>query len=285
MKPIHPPATVGFVGLGVMGGPMAGHLIDAGYRLRVHTRTASKAEPLLERGATWCENVGDVAVDADAVCTIVGYPDDVEQTYFGAAGILAKCRPYAVLIDLTTSAPDLARRIADGHPQALDCPVSGGDVGAQAGTLSIMCGGTDEAFTAALPLLKCMGKNVVHQGGPGAGQLCKLVNQIVIAGTMLGVAEALAFARQPGLDPDTVLRSIGDGAAQSWTLDNLGPRMLAGDFEPGFFVKHFRKDMRLAAEAAQRLGMDLPGLAIARQQYEHVDDDSGTQALIKRYDP
>ncbi|MEM6561128.1 MAG: NAD(P)-dependent oxidoreductase, partial [Planctomycetota bacterium] len=266
MSPITPPATIGFVGLGVMGAPMAGHLLDAGYALRVHTRTKSKADGLLERGAKWCPEPGGVAEEADAVCTIVGYPDDVEHVYFGDAGILARCKPDAVLIDLTTSDPALAIRIADAHPHALDCPVSGGDIGAQAGTLSIMCGGPDDAFAAALPLLERMGKNIVHQGGPGAGQHCKLVNQIVIAGTMLGVCEALGFAKQAGLDADAVMRSISGGAAKSWALENLGPRALAGDFEPGFFVKHFRKDMRLAAEAADRLGLDLPGLATARAQ-------------------
>ena len=285
--------TVGFIGTGVMGRSMAGHLLDAGYRLNVHNRTRTKADPLIARGAAWCKSPGETAAGSDAVLTIVGYPADVESVYLGAGGIIERARPGALLIDLTTSRPDLAVRIdaaarARGL-RALDAPVSGGDIGAREARLSIMIGGDPGAFDAARPLLERLGMNLVHQGGPGSGQHCKMCNQIAIAAGMIGVCEALAYARAAGLDPATVLRSIEGGAAGSWSLSRLAPRMLAGDYAPGFYVKHFIKDMGIALESAAALGLELPGLALARRLYDELaragGADQGTQALWRVYDP
>lgn len=283
---------VGFVGLGIMGGSMAGHLLDAGYALHVSNRTRTKAEPLVARGARWHDDAGDVAAESEVVVTMVGYPADVEAIYLGPGGIVERARPGTILVDMTTSSPALAERIA-GEAQkrgvsALDAPVSGGDVGAREAKLSIMVGGANEAFEAVLPILRRMGTNIVRQGGPGAGQHTKLCNQIVIASTMLGVCEGLAYAKRAGLDPHTVLKSIGGGAASSFLLNNLGARILNADFAPGFFVEHFVKDMRIAAEEAQRLHADLPGLELAKSLYESLLAEGhgrdGTQALFKHYD-
>lgn len=283
---------VGFVGLGIMGGSMAGHLLDSGYALHVSNRTRAKAEPLVARGARWHDDAGDVAAESEVVVTMVGYPADVEAIYLGPGGIVERARPGTILVDMTTSSPALAERIA-GEAQkrgvsALDAPVSGGDVGAREAKLSIMVGGANEAFEAVLPILRRMGTNIVRQGGPGAGQHTKLCNQIVIASTMLGVCEGLAYAKRAGLDPHTVLKSIGGGAASSFLLNNLGARILNADFAPGFFVEHFVKDMRIAAEEAQRLHADLPGLELAKSLYESLLAEGhgrdGTQALFKHYD-
>ena len=270
---------------------MAGHLLQHGYPLVVHTRTRARAEGLLAAGATWEETPGALAAVSDVVITIVGFPEDVETCYFGEDGVLAHARPGTLLIDMTTSSPELAGRIAaaaaSGGMAAIDAPVSGGDTGARNATLSIMVGGSAEAVARAMPILECMGSNVVHQGPAGAGQHTKLANQIAIASGMLGVCEALAYARASGLDPDTVLASIGGGAAGSWSLSNLGPRMLVGNFDPGFYVKHFRKDMRLAIESADTLGLDTPGLDLAKASYDRLaeagGDDQGTQALFRLY--
>ncbi|HZG85496.1 NAD(P)-dependent oxidoreductase [Paenibacillus sp.] len=283
--------TIGFIGTGVMGTSMAGHLLSAGYRLRVYTRTKAKAEPLLAKGAVWCDTPAELAAESDAVVSIVGYPSDVERLYLAEDGIVANGKPGALLIDMTTSSPSLARRIhaaaAGRGMQALDAPVSGGDVGAREARLSIMVGGEPEAFAAARPLFEKMGKTVVRQGGPGAGQHTKMCNQIAIASGMLGVCEALAYAERAGLDPSAVLSSIETGAAGSWSLSNLGPRIIAGNFEPGFYVKHFVKDMKIALDAAEEMQLDLPGLALARTLYERLIDmgcaDQGTQALFKYY--
>lgn len=283
---------VGFVGLGIMGGSMAGHLLDSGYALHVSNRTRTKAEPLVARGARWHDDAGDVAAESEVVVTMVGYPADVEAIYLGPGGIVERARPGTILVDMTTSSPALAERIA-GEAQkrgvsALDAPVSGGDVGAREAKLSIMVGGANEAFEAVLPILRRMGTNIVRQGGPGAGQHTKLCNQIVIASTMLGVCEGLAYAKRAGLDPHTVLKSIGGGAASSFLLNNLGARILNADFAPGFFVEHFVKDMRIAAEEAQRLHADLPGLELAKSLYESLLAEGhgrdGTQAIFKHYD-
>ncbi|OQP07808.1 oxidoreductase [Geobacillus sp. 46C-IIa] len=283
--------TIGFIGLGVMGKSMARHLLKAGYPLLVHTRTKEKALDLLEEGAVWKETVADLAWEADVVMTMVGYPYDVEQVYFGEGGILEQARPGTYVIDMTTSTPTLAQAIYKAAKQkgihALDAPVSGGDIGAREGTLTIMVGGDEEVFLACKPILERLGTNIVLQGKAGAGQHTKMCNQIAIATNMIGVCEAMAYAKQAGLDPLRVLESIAKGAAGSWSLSNLAPRMLTGDFAPGFYIKHFIKDMKIALEEAERMNLPLPGLALAKSMYEELaqagEENSGTQALYKRY--
>lgn len=284
---VGPGAVVGFVGTGVMGGAMAGHLMDAGYALRVHNRTASKARHLVDRGAVWCEEPGEVALGADAVITMVGYPSDVEQVYLSPGGLLERAGEHCVLIDMTTSTPSLAVRVASAAAErglsTLDAPVSGGDVGARDAKLTIMVGGEPRAFAAVEDLLRVMGPNVVLQGGPGAGQHTKMANQIAIADTIVGVCESLAYAEAAGLDPRRVLDSIGAGSAGSWQLANYAPRMLGGDFAPGFYVKHFIKDMRIARQEAHDMGIALPGLQLALELFEALSErggaDQGIQAL------
>jgi len=282
---------IGFIGTGVMGKSMAGHLLKAGYPVQVYTRSPSKARSLLDSGATWADSPAALARTCGVIFTIVGFPQDVEAVYFGPEGLLDNIKAGTILVDMTTSRPDLAKRIwqeaiARGV-QALDAPVSGGDKGARAATLSIMVGGEEEAFARVLPLFELMGKNIVLQGPAGSGQYCKMCNQITIASNMLGVCEALAYAQKSGLDPTRVLQSISSGAAGSWSLENLGPRMLAGDHAPGFYIKHFIKDMLIAQESARALGMDTPGLDTALSLYQrlakHGEENSGTQALIKHY--
>jgi 3-hydroxyisobutyrate dehydrogenase len=286
-----PGSVVGFVGTGVMGGAMAGHLLDAGYRLRVYNRTREKAATLVERGAVWCDTPGEVATGADAVVTIVGYPADVEQVYLGAKGIVEAAAPGTVVIDMTTSTPSLAIRIAAAAAErgihSLDAPVSGGDVGARNAKLTIMVGGDAGAFAAVEPMLSVMGPNVILQGGPGAGQHTKMANQIAIADTILGVCESLAYAEAAGLDPAHVLDSIGAGSAGSWQLANYAPRMLAGDFAPGFYVKHFIKDMRIARDEAAAMGIRVPGLLLVLRLFEELaaqgGADQGIHALYLLY--
>lgn len=286
-------SPVGFIGLGIMGASMAGHLLRAGHPLHVYNRSRSRAEPLLAAGAHWHDSPGAVAAAADVVITMVGTPDDVEAIYLGAGGIVAKARADALLIDMTTSSPALAEKVAAAAAarglRALDAPVSGGDVGAREARLSIMVGGDEDAFRRAQPILSLMGTKIVRQGGPGAGQHTKLCNQIVIASTMLGVCEGLAYAQRSGLDAATVLESIGGGAAGSFLLNNLGPRILRGDFAPGFMIDHLVKDLRIAHGEGERLALDLPGLTLALRQYEALagagEGRSGTQALYKRYAP
>ncbi|CAM4048630.1 oxidoreductase [Geobacillus stearothermophilus ATCC 12980] len=283
--------TIGFIGLGVMGKSMARHLLKAGYPLLAYTRTKEKAEDLLQEGAVWKETVADLAREADVVMTMVGDPHDVEQVYFGEGGILENARPGTYVIDMTTSTPTLAQSIYEAAKQkgihALDAPVSGGDIGAREGTLTIMVGGDEDVFLACKPILERLGTNIVRQGGAGAGQHTKMCNQIAIATNMIGVCEAMAYAKRAGLDPFKVLESIAKGAAGSWSLSNLAPRMLSGDFAPGFYVKHFIKDMKIALEEAERMNLPLPGLALAKQLYEELaqagEENSGTQALYKRY--
>lgn len=285
-------SNIGFIGTGVMGGSMAGHLLAAGHTLHLTTRTRTKAQALLERGANWHDSPAALAPRCDTICTMVGFPADVEAVYFGEAGLLAAARAGTLLIDFTTSRPDLAVRIAEAAGRrgllALDAPVSGGDKGAREATLSIMVGGDPATFEAALPLLNIVGKRIVHQGPSGSGQHCKMSNQIAIANNMIGVCEALAYARKAGLDPESVLASIATGAAGSWSLTNLAPRMLAGDFAPGFYVKHFVKDLGIALASAQALKLDLPGLELALRLYRELADqggaDLGTQALIRRWE-
>lgn len=283
-----PNTPIGFIGTGVMGNGMAGHLLEAGHPVFVYTRTREKAESLVNRGARWVETPADMARHCQLVFTIVGFPADVEEVYFGEQGLLAAMQPDTILVDMTTSSPELAQRIAEAASEnggrALDAPVSGGDKGAREGTLSIMVGGDREAFDAVRPFFRLMGKNIVYQGGPGSGQHCKMCNQITIASTMVGLCEALAYAESSGLDPETVLQSISTGAAGSWALTHLAPKVLAGDFAPGFYVKHFIKDMSIAAGSAERLGLELPGLQVALERYRQLEargyGDEGTQALF-----
>lgn len=283
--------TIGFIGTGVMGRSMARNLLKAGNQLVVFNRTKSKADDLIKAGAVWRDTVAEVAAESDVVITIVGYPQDVEDTYLSEVGIVRNAKRGAYLIDMTTSKPSLAQRIhkealANGI-HALDAPVSGGDVGAKNATLSIMVGGDEEAFNAVKPLLDVMGNNVVYQGAAGAGQHTKMCNQIAIASNMIGVCEAVAYAKHAGLDPDNVLKSIASGAAGSWSLSNLAPRMINEDFAPGFYVKHMIKDMQIALEAAAEMGLMTPGLKLAKSLYDQLSEqgeaENGTQALIKLY--
>lgn len=283
---------IGFIGTGVMGLSMAGHLMEAGYPLGVFNRTRERTEPLIERGATWYDHPKALAASSDVAITIVGYPSDVESVYLGANGVLEGAADGLLAIDMTTSSPQLARSIADQAATrgvaVLDAPVSGGDTGARNSTLSIMVGGDAAAFERALPILEVMGGTVVLQGGPGAGQYTKMCNQIAIAAGMLGVAESMHYARAAGLDPSTVLVSIEHGAAGSWSLSNLIPRAISGDFAPGFKIKHFVKDLRIAVDSATEMGLDLPGLTKAYELYRRLEDsgagDDGTQALLRMYE-
>ena len=284
-------ATIGWIGTGVMGVSMAKHLMTAGHPLVLHTRTRARAEPLLAAGAQWAESPLAVAERAEIVCSMVGYPEDVEATHLGPQGTLSAAKAPALLIDFTTSSPALAQRIAERGAalgtQAIDAPVSGGDIGARNATLSIMCGGTDAAFQAARPVLDLLGKTVVLQGPAGAGQHTKMVNQLLIAGTMLGMAEALSYAKKAGLNPETVLQSVGGGAAASWSLTNLAPRILKSDFAPGFFIEHFLKDLRIALDEARALGLDLPCATAAERTYRALAEAgyarAGTQAIVHAY--
>jgi 3-hydroxyisobutyrate dehydrogenase len=281
---------VGFIGLGIMGQRMAGHILNAGHALNVYNRSRAKAEALLARGAAWNDTPGDVAAASDVIITMVGTPHDVEKVYFGYNGIIARASD-AILVDMTTSSPALAERIAAQAAkkglQALDAPVSGGDAGAREARLSIMVGGEQAAYEAALPILRLMGTSIVLQGGPGAGQHTKLCNQIVVACNIIGVCEGLAYAKSAGLDPNAVLKGIAGGAASSFQLEVAGARMLKGDFEPGFYIEHFIKDLGIALAEAARMELDLPGLALAKKLYDLLEVQGyarkGTQALFKHY--
>jgi len=283
--------TIGFVGTGVMGKSMAANLQKAGYNIAIFTRTKEKAQALLENGAVWKETIKDLSQSADVILTMVGYPSDVEEVYFGTTGILENAKAGTYVVDMTTSKPTIAqeifRKAAEKNIHALDAPVSGGDIGAKNGKLAIMIGGEQEAFDFLSPLFEILGENIVLQGPAGAGQHTKLCNQITIATNMIGVSEAIMYAKKAGLDPTRVLDSITTGAAGSWSLSNLAPRMIEGDFAPGFFVKHFIKDMTIALESASEMGLSIPGLALSLELYkelaENGEADSGTQALIKLF--
>lgn len=283
--------TVGFIGLGVMGRSMAANLIKAGFKLVVYNRTKASANAAIEAGAKWADNPKEVMAQTDAAITIVGYPKDVEQVYFGENGVFAGFSAGKLVIDMTTSSPILAGKIGSKAQElggmALDAPVSGGDIGARSGKLTIMVGGKPEAFAAAEPLFAAMGKEWKLQGTWGAGQHTKMANQIALANNMVGVCEALGYAKAAGLDLQTVLNSISGGAAGSYSMKNLAPRMLAGDFTPGFFVKHFIKDMGIALECAKEMKIELPGLEQANKLYHKLADqgcqNDGTQALFKLY--
>ena len=279
---------IGWIGTGVMGSSMCGHLLRGGFATTVSNRTEAKLRPLLDLGAARARSPREVAEASDIVFSIVGYPSDVREVILGRDGALAGTSPNAILVDMTTSEPALAVEIAraarDKQVAAIDAPVSGGDIGAKEARLSIMVGGEPAAVAAVRPLFELMGKTIVHQGGPGAGQHTKMVNQILIASGMVGVCEALLYGHRAGLDLEAVLRSVSTGAAGSWSLANLAPRMLAGNFDPGFFVEHFLKDMGIALAEARRLKLALPGLALAEQLYRAVEAQghgrSGTQALV-----
>jgi len=282
---------IGFIGTGVMGKSMAHHLLKAGYELYVYTRTKEKAEELLNQGAKWADTPKELAQHANVIITMIGYPKDVEDIYLGEQGLIVNGKPGTYMIDMTTSTPSLAERIASEARKkgmaALDAPVSGGDIGARDAKLAIMVGGEEEDFKKVQPILEVMGNNVVYQGKAGSGQHTKMCNQITIASTMIGVTEAIVYAKKAGLDPDRVLQSISTGAASSWSLTNLVPRMVKEDFEPGFYIKHFIKDMTIALEEADKMGMDTPGLALSKSLYvqlaEAGEENSGTQALYKYY--
>jgi 3-hydroxyisobutyrate dehydrogenase-like beta-hydroxyacid dehydrogenase len=283
--------TVGFIGTGVMGISMARHLLARGHALSVYNRTRARAQPLVDAGAAWCDNPAEVARRSQVVITIVGTPQDVEGVYRGPEGLLDNAARGSLLIDMTTSDPELARALAEHGKgrgvDVLDAPVSGGDIGARNGTLSIMVGGEPSAFERARPVLEAMGKTIIHQGPAGAGQYTKLCNQIAIASTMLSVCESMAFAKAAGLDPTRVLESITTGAANSWPLAQLMPRALAGDYEPGFAVAHFTKDLAIALACADRLGLALPGMSLAKSLYDELaqsgSGQKGTQVLLRRY--
>lgn len=279
---------IGWIGTGVMGLSMCGHLISRGYSATVFNRTRDRAKPLLDRGARWADTPKAVAQNSDVVFAIVGFPQDVREVFLGANGAVAGAAPGTILIDMTTSEPSLAREIYDAAKArglaSIDAPVSGGDIGAREARLSIMIGGDREAVDRVRPLFECMGKTIVHQGPAGAGQHTKMVNQILIATGMIGVCEALLYGTKAGLDLQTVLESVSGGAAGSWSLSNYAPRMLKGNFDPGFFVEHFIKDMGIALAEAKRMNLSLPGLALAEQLYVALKAQGhgrkGTQSLV-----
>ncbi len=279
---------IGWIGTGVMGLSMCGHLLEAGYDITIFTRTKSKASGLLDRGAKWADSPREVAEASDVVCSIVGFPDDVREVILGETGALAGCKDGNVVIDFTTSRPALAVEIAEAAAskgvKTIDAPVSGGDIGAREAKLSIMIGGDEGAVKDMEPIFEILGAKWIRQGGPGAGQHTKMVNQTLIASGMIAVSEGLLYGYKAGLDLETVMESVASAAAGSWSLSNLGTRMMAGNFDPGFFVEHFIKDMGIALEEAKRMGLALPGLALAHQLYVALaaqgHEKSGTQALV-----
>ena len=291
MNSITPDNTsLGWIGTGVMGASMCRKLIEAGFKATVTTRTQEKAQPLLDLGAQWADTPREVAEKSDIVFAIVGFPNDVREVFLDSQnGALSGCSAGNVLVDMTTSLPSLAIEIAERaraqEVVALDAPVSGGDLGARNGTLSIMIGGEESTVQALQPCWEAMGKTIVHQGPAGAGQHTKMVNQTLIATNMIGVCEALVYGHQAGLDLHTVLKSVSSGAAGSWSLSNLAPRMLDNDFDPGFFVEHFVKDMGIALAESKQLGLSMPGLALAEQLYRSLQSNGGqklgTQALVQ----
>lgn len=279
---------IGWIGTGVMGRWMCQHAMSKGYQATVYNRSPEKAQPLVELGAKLAASPQEVAQNADVVFAIVGFPKDVREVFLGARGALAGSKPGTILVDMTTSEPSLAVEIAEAAKAkgvgSIDAPVSGGDVGAREARLSIMVGGEAETVTSVQPILETMGKTIVHQGPAGSGQHTKMVNQILIASNMIGICEALLYAYQAGLDPTTVLQSVGSGAAGSVGLNVLWPRMIRRDFEPGFYVEHFLKDMGIALAEAERMNLALPGLGLAKQLYLAVKAQGygrkGTQALL-----
>jgi 3-hydroxyisobutyrate dehydrogenase len=287
-----PQQTIGWIGTGVMGKSMCSHIIKAGYPVLAYTRTKEKALALLDMGATWCDSPKEVTGSSDIIFTMVGYPEDVEEVYFSQNGIIRNARPDSILVDMSTSMPSLARKISHEAKKygchSLDAPVSGGDVGAREATLAIMVGGERERFEDVLPLFRILGATISLMGGPGAGQHTKMSNQILIASTMIGVVESLLYAYKAGLDQGAVIDIISTGAASSWSLNNLGRRIIKGDFNPGFFIKHFIKDMGIALDEARRMKLALPGLALACQFYTAASaqgwENLGTQGVYKVFE-
>ena len=283
--------NVGFIGAGVMGKSMIRNLMKKGFQVTVYSRTKSKAEEIIAEGAIWRDSAAECAKDQDVIITIVGFPKDVEETYFGEKGIIANSEDNAILIDMTTSSPKLAAKIYDeakaAGKHALDAPVSGGDSGAKAGTLSIMVGGDKDIFEQAMPVFEAMGTNIIYEGAAGCGQHTKMANQIALTGCIAGVCEAITYARKTGLDIQTMLDSISAGAAGSWQMSNMAPRMLKGDFDPGFFIKHYIKDMNIATEEGREAGADLSISEAVLAIYKDLEakglGDLGTQALLKHY--
>jgi len=283
---------IAFIGIGVMGVSIVRHLLQANYDVIVYTRTKDKAREVIKEGAVWAETAGAAISGADLIFTMVGTPVDVEETYFGANGIFESGEAGQIVVDMTTSSPALAKRISEEASSrkmaSIDAPVSGGDIGAKNGALSIMCGGEEQVFEKVLSVLSIFGDNIVYQGAAGTGQHTKMCNQIAVAANMIGICEAIAYAESAGLDPDTVLTSISSGAAGSWSLSNLAPRILKGDFEPGFYVRHFVKDMDIALNEAESMQLDLPGLKLARSLYHGLIErgfgEAGTQVLYKSYE-
>ena len=283
---------IGFIGIGIMGESMVRNLMKAGYEVAVYNRTKSKAEAVVAEGALWCDSAAQCAAGRDAVITIVGYPKDVEEVYFGEGGVIAHADPGTCLIDMTTTSPKLAVRIYENGKKkglpVLDAPVTGGDAGAKAGTLTILVGGDQETFEKCRPLFEAMGKNIYYEGKAGNGQHTKMCNQIAIAGALSGACEALAYAKAVGMDPAHMLESISTGAAGSAQLSNVASRILKDDYAPGFFIKHFIKDMKLADEEAVNAGAHLGVLEYVLNMYQELEaegcGDLGTQALIKYYE-
>lgn len=280
---------IGFIGTGVMGSSMVRHLLRAGHEVHVYNRTKKKAMPLVEEGAIWQDNPAAVTRKTDVVITIVGYPTDVESTYFGEGGIFEAAEERHLLIDMTTSTPTLAKKIHEAGKArgiaTLDAPVSGGDKGAKEGTLTVMVGGAEEAFKKAEPILNTFSGKMMLQGPAGSGQHTKMANQIMIAGTMTGMTELLVYAKAAGLDMERVVEQVGAGAAGNWSLSSYAPRILKEDYSPGFFAKHFLKDLKIALDEAEKMGVDLPGTRLAKELYEELGkrghENDGTQALIK----
>ncbi len=281
--------NIGWIGTGVMGNSMCIRLINAGYSLNIYSRTKEKARKLIEMGAIWCESPKEVAEKSNIVFTIVGYPEDVKSVLLGSNGVLEGIEPSSIIVDMTTSEPELAGLIYSEAQKkevdSIDAPVSGGDVGAKEGTLAIMCGGKREIFDKMRPIFEVLGKNIAYMGKAGAGQHTKMSNQILIASTMIGVVESLIYAYKAGLDLDSVIDVIGQGAASSWSINNLGRRIVNSNFDPGFFIKHFIKDMGIALKESKRMNLSLPGLALANQFYIAATamgyENLGTQGLYK----
>ena len=283
---------IAFIGVGVMGKSMVRNLMKKGFEVSIYSRTKSKALDVINEGAIWCENIRECVKDKDAIITIVGYPKDVEEVYFGEDGIINNSNKGTYIIDMTTTSPKLSVKIYEEGKKkgliALDAPVSGGDVGAKNGTLSIMVGGDKEAFESCKVIFEAMGTNIIYEGKAGCGQHTKMANQIALAGAIAGVCEAITYAKSTGLDIQTMLDSISKGAAGSWQMDNMAPRMLKGDFDPGFFIKHYIKDMNIASEESEEKDINLNVLKSVLDMYKTLERDGlgdlGTQALIKYYE-
>lgn len=284
---------IGFIGVGVMGASIVKHLLKDGYEVNVYNRTKSKADEVVSLGAIWQDTPKAVTIESDIVFTIVGYPKDVEEVYYSEDGIFAGATSEKILVDMTTSTPSLAQKIfATGRKrkiEVLDAPVSGGDLGAKNGTLTIMVGGTKEAYQIVEPIFNVFSGKVKLQGAAGSGQHTKMANQIMIAGTMVGMSELLVYANAAGLELESVLDTVGGGSAQNWSLTNYAPRILREDFTAGFFVKHFVKDLKIALEEAEKMDIQLPGTSLAKELYEKLENqghgNDGTQALIKLWWP